>query len=383
VAVDVANPAEARWREVVPTRADAVVESVAYGRDVLAVTYLKEASSVTEIFQATGRPLGTLAQPGLGSSLLSASQDRTEAFLWFQSFNRPPMVYRVDLQTPTVPGRQWKAAAASVDPESVQVNRVRYRSKDGTDVSMFLVHSRDVTPNGALPTLLVGFGAFGVPMTPTFTGHWFQWFDAGGLIAVPHVRGGGEYGPAWHAAGSRDRKQTSFDDVIAAAEWLVANRYTNPQKLALYGATMGGLLSGGALVSRPDLFRAAVLMNPLTDMLRYDRFLQARAWTPEFGAPSEADAFRWLRAYSPYHRVTPGTQYPAVLLVASDGSATVHAGHARKMAARLQAATTSDPADQPVLLWVEPVDSDDAPHEAELRVLVDQRVFLTWQLGMN
>lgn len=383
VAVDVANPVEARWREIIPMRADAVIDAVVYGRGVLAVTYLRDASSVTEVFDFNGRPMGALAQPGIGTTLLTANTDRTEAFMRFESFNRPATVYRVDLGAPAVPGRQWKASNVPVDPESVVVERVQYRSKDGTNVSMFLLRRKDVAPNGALPTLLVGFGAFGLRMSPALTLDWFQWFDAGGLIAIPLVRGGGEYGQAWHEAGARERKAASFEDYIAAAEWLIANRYTTPRKLAVYGTSAGALLAGGAIVSRPDLFRAAVMLDPLADMLRYDRFLQARSWTPEFGSPAEPAAFTWLISYSPYHRVTRGTKYPAVLLVADEASPTVHPMHARKMAARLQAASGSDPADQPVLLWVEKADGREAIDTRTIRALVDQRAFLEWQLGMK
>jgi prolyl oligopeptidase len=383
VAVEVDNPAQARWRNIVPERSDAVIERVAFGRGLIVVTYVKHASNVTEVFTQSGRSLGVLAQPGIGTTSIATGEDRTEAFLLFQSFNHPPTVFRADLLSPTSRGAQWKASPAQVDPESVGVEQVRYRSKDGTEVSMFLVRRKDRTPNGARPTVLMGYGAFGVPMTPEFTAHWFQWFDAGGTLAVAHVRGGGEYGPAWHAAGVRDGKMKSFEDFIAAAEWLIVNGHTNAETLALYGGTAGGLLAGGALVERPDLFRAAILVSPLLDMLRYDRFLQARAWTPEFGAPSEPDAFTWLRGYSPYHRVTRGTTYPAVLLAASEAASAVHAMHARKMAARLQAATGSDPRERPVLLWVEKADSAASQTSDAMQTLVDQRVFLMWQLGVK
>ena len=309
VAVDITDPAEPRWRDVVPERRDASIADVAFGRGLIAVTYLRHASNVTEVFEPSGRPIGTLAQPGIGTTALATSDDRTEAFLLFQSFIHPPTVFRMDLRTPTEQGRQWKASVP-VKPESIVVEQVRYRSKDGTEVTMFLVRRQDLVPNGALPTLLAGYGALGVAMTPIYTADWAQWLDAGGLVAVPHVRGGGEYGASWHAAGARDRKTTSFDDFIAAAEWLIANRYTNPERLALYGVEAGGLLAGGALVSRPDLFRAAVLLRPLLDMLRYDRFGQASAFTQEFGPPADRAAFGWLRAYSPYQRVTPGNEVP-------------------------------------------------------------------------
>jgi len=377
------NPGQARWRDVVPERADAVIEDVAFGRGIIAVTYLKQASNVTEVFDQSGRALGALAQPGIGTTSLSASDDRTEAFLQFESFNHPPTIFRVDLRTPAVQGAQWQVSTAPVHPGDIRVEQVKYRSRDGTEVSMFLARRQDVTPNGALPTMLGGYGAFGVRMTPAFTASEFQWFDAGGLLAVPQVRGGGEYGPAWHAAGSRDRKAASFEDLIAAAEWLIANRYTNAEKLALYGEGAGGLLAGGVLVSRPDLFRAAVLINPLLDMFRYDRFLAARNWTPEFGAPADPEGFDWLRTYSPYQRVTRGTKYPGVLLVASETEPAVHALHARKMTARLQAATSGDPGERPVILWVERADGADSSEAGALQAIVDQRVFLMWQLGMH
>jgi prolyl oligopeptidase len=382
VAVDASNPVQARWRDVVPERADAVIERVTFGRNVIAVTYLKQASNVTEVFDHAGRTIGIVAQPGIGTTALAARDDGDDAFLAFSSFNRPQTILRVNLQSPAVRGSQWKASAAPVEPESIAVEQVRYPSKDGTPVSMFLVRKKDVAPNGALPTLLVGYGAFGVAMTPTYTAHWLQWFEAGGLLAVPHVRGGGEYGPAWHAAGARNRKTASFDDFVAAAEWLIANRYTEPAKLAMFGDAAGGLLAGGALVSRPDLFRAAVLIDPLLDMLRYDRFLQGPGWRPEFGAPAEREAFGWLRSYSPYHRVTRGARYPAVLLTGSERARAVHPMHARKMAARLQAATNAAPHEQPVLLQIGESDDAGGGGTRELRALVDQRVFLMWQLGM-
>jgi prolyl oligopeptidase len=383
VAVDVASPGEARWRDVVPERADATIEHVAFGRGLIAVTFMKQASNVTEIFDLSGQSIGTLAQPGIGTTLLGASDDRTEAFLSFQSFNQPPTIIRVDLQRPTVSGVPWKMSAAPVNPDSVGVELVRYRSNDGTEVSMFVVRRKDLTLNGSLPTLIVANGAFGVRMVPSFTADQVHWLESGGVLAVPHVRGGGEYGPAWRAAGARDRKQASFDDAVAAAEWLIANRYTQPDRLAIYGAAGGGLLAGGVLTSRPDLFRAAVLLSPLLDMIRYDRFLPASSWTPEFGTASDPTAFGWLRGYSPYHRVTRGTRYPAVLLTGSETMAGFHALHARKMTARLQAATSADPGERPVLLRIEKAGGLEAPAARALEALVDQWLFLMWQLGMN
>jgi prolyl oligopeptidase len=220
--------------------------------------------------------------------------------------------------------------------------------------------------------------------TPVFSATLFQWFEAGGVFALPNLRGGGEYGDAWHEAGMLDRKQNVFDDFIAAAEWLIANKYTDPAHLAIRGGSNGGLLTGAALTQRPDLFKVALVEVPLLDMLRYQDFLMARYWVPEYGSSENAEQFKFLRAYSPYQRVTPGTKYPAVLLTAGEHDSRVHAMHARKMAALLQASTASDPQEQPVLLWVD----RDAGHgqgkplNLRIRDVADWRIFVMWQLGM-
>ena len=221
-------------------------------------------------------------------------------------------------------------------------------------------------------------------MTPAFTPVMFHFFEAGGLYAVPNLRGGGEYGEAWHEAGMLDKKQNVFDDFIAAAEWLLAAGYTSPRKLAISGGSNGGLLTGAALTQRPELFRAVVVAVPLLDMLRYQRFLMARYWVPEYGSAEHADQFKYLFAYSPYHRVREGTKYPAVFLTAGEHDTRVHALHARKMAARLQRATSSDLAEQPVLLWVdrEAGHGQGKPLSLRLRDATDLRIFVMWQLGM-
>jgi len=201
---------------------------------------------------------------------------------------------------------------------------------------------------------------------------------------MANLRGGGEYGEEWHKAGTKLQKQNVFDDFIAAAEWLVANKYTSAEKLAISGGSNGGLLTGAMVTQRPDLFRAAVVAVPLLDMLRYQNFLMARYWVPEYGSAEDADQFKYLLAYSPYQHVKPGTKYPAVLLTAGEHDTRVHALHARKMAAALQAATTSDVSEEPVLLWVdrEAGHGQGKPLNLLLRDAVDQRIFVMWQLGM-
>jgi len=384
VAVSVAEPEQAHWRDIVPERPDAIIDSVSFGKGSIAVTYLMNASNVVEVFDLSGKSLGAVKQPGIGAAGVSAEVDRSEAYLTFTSFNYPTTIFRVDLTKPQAPPELWERPDVPVDPAIAEVEQVWYPSKDGTKISMFLVHRKGLTKQGDTPTMLTGYGGFNVSESPAFSATLFQWIEAGGLYAVPNLRGGGEYGDAWHEAGILGRKQNVFDDFIAAAEWLIANRYTNPQRIGITGASNGGLLTAAALTQRPDLFRAAIVGVPLLDMLRYQNFLMARYWVPEYGSAENADQFPFLHAYSPYHHVKQKTKYPAVLLTAGEHDSRVHASHARKMTALLQAATASDQAEQPVLLWVD----RDAGHgqgkplNLRIRDVADQRIFLMWQLGL-
>jgi prolyl oligopeptidase len=265
------------------------------------------------------------------------------------------------------------------------VKQVTYSSKDGTPVTMFVVHKKGLELNGRNPTLLTGYGGFNISMDPFFAATLFPWFEAGGVFAMPNLRGGGEYGKAWHEGGMLSRKQNVFDDFYAAAEWLIENRYTSAERLAITGGSNGGLLTGAAVTQRPELFGAVVIDVPLLDMLRYQHFLMARFWVPEYGdADRSAEEFAFLRAYSPYHNIRQGTRYPAVFLTAGENDTRVHPMHARKMAAALQAATASDPNEKPVLLWVDRDAGHGAGKPLELRIrdLVDERMFIMWQLGM-
>jgi len=384
IAVDANHPDEARWRAIVPERTDAVIESVSFAKGRIAVTYLKDASNVVEIFDMSGALQGDVTLPGIGAASVDAEVDRTEAYLSFASFNYPATIFQIDLAKPADPPVLWEQPPVPVDPSQVEVEQVWYPSKDGTKVSMFLVHKKGLAKTGDVPTLLTGYGGFNVSETPVFSAPLFQWFESGGLFALPNLRGGGEYGDAWHEAGMLDKKQNVFDDFIAAAEWLIAQGYTKPERLAISGGSNGGLLTGAALTQRPDLFRAVIVAVPLLDMLRYERFLMARYWVPEYGTAEDADQFAFLSKYSPYQQVKAGTKYPAVLLTAGEHDARVHALHARKMAALLQASTASDTSEQPVLLWVD----RDAGHgqgkplALRIRDAADQRLFIMWQLGM-
>ncbi len=382
VAVDLAHPQPERWREVVPEREGVAIEGVSLARGQLVVTSLQQASTRIERFRLDGTALGPLELPGIGSASIGTHPDRTDAFVSFQSFNEPRSIYRVDLVAGT--RELWARPEVPVDPSQVVVEQVTYPSRDGTPVTMFLVRKKDAKKDGERPTLLYGYGGFDVSLTPRFSATLFQWFEAGGVYAVANLRGGGEYGEAWHKAGQLERKQNVFDDFIAAAEHLVKSGWTRPERLAIAGGSNGGLLTGAVLVQRPDLCRAAVSSVPLLDMLRYHRFLMARFWVPEYGSAEDAEQFAFLRAYSPYHNVKAGTKYPAVLLTAGENDSRVHPLHARKMAARLQAATASEASERPVLLWVERAAGHGSgkPLSLRLQETVDERVFLMWQLGL-
>jgi len=343
------RPERGHWRELVPPRHDAVLEGARVLGDRLALSYLERATSRLRLTDLDGGLRHEVQLPTLGSLFgLGAEPDGHELFFGFSSYTVPPSVYRLDLMT----DRQtlWRRVEADVDPDRYEVRQVSVRSGDGTEVSMFLVSRRGLPRDGNAPTYLTGYGGFNISMTPAFSRSLLLWLEHGGLVAIPNIRGGGEYGESWHQGGMLGRKQNSFDDFIAAAEWLVRERYTRPERLAVAGGSNGGLLMGAVLTQRPDLFRAVVIQVPLLDMLRYHRFLIARLWIPEYGSPDDADAFRWLRAYSPYHHVRPGTNYPAVLLATAESDTRVDPMHARKMAARLQAATASA---HPVLLRLE------------------------------
>lgn len=378
------RPSQENWSDVVPHRADTILNNFSVAHGVLCVNLLFDASTRIELYALDGTPAGTLKLPGTGTASLSTARDRTEAFLSYQSYNEPDTIYHVDLTTPDATPRVWEKLDVPVDGSSVVVKRVKYSSKDGTEVGMFIIHKRGLQLDGNNPTILYGYGGFDIPMVPRFSATLFPFFDAGGVYAVANLRGGGEKGLEWHRAGMLKRKQNVFDDFIAAAEWLVDNGYTSPERLGVAGGSNGGLLTGAMLTQRPDLISAAIVAVPLLDMLRYEKFLMARYWVPEYGSAESQEQYAYLRAYSPYQNIKPGTKYPAVLLTAGENDMRVHPLHARKMAASLQAASASDQARSPILLWVDRDAGHGAGKPLHLRVrdVVDQRLFMMWQLGM-
>ncbi|MFI4897859.1 MAG: prolyl oligopeptidase family protein [Phycisphaerales bacterium JB059] len=382
VAIDLHNPDFANWKDLIPEDESLVIEGVSFARGIIAVQYMDKAATRIALHRMDGAPIGDLPLPGIGSAGLAASDDRTEAYLTFASFNMPRSIYRVDLATGD--RSLWDRPDVPVNPDAIVVKQVTYPSKDGTEVSMFIVHHEDVKLDGNNPTILYGYGGFNISLTPFFSSTMYPWYEKGGVYAIPNLRGGGEYGEAWHRAGMLDQKQNVFDDFIGAAEWLIDNGYTKPERLGVAGGSNGGLLTGAVVTQRPDLFAAAISAVPLLDMLRYQNFLMARYWVPEYGSAEDPEQFEFLREYSPYHNVTPGTKYPAMLITAGENDTRVHPLHARKMAALMQASTGSDPDEDPVLLWVD----RDAGHgqgkplHLRVRDVADQRIFMMWQTGM-
>ncbi len=380
--IDLNHPEFNSWKTVVAESKDLVIEGTSFARGIIAVQFLDSAKTRIALYRADGQSMGDLQLPGIGSGGLTVSEDRTDAFLSFSSYNMPRSIYHVDLAS----GQRelWASPDVPVDPSQIEVKQVWYDSKDGTPVSMFIVHKKGIELNGKNPTILYGYGGFDISMTPYFSSTMFPWYENGGVYAVANLRGGGEYGNAWHEAGMLENKQNVFDDFIGAGEWLIANGYTNPNQLGIAGGSNGGLLTGATVVQRPDLFSAVISAVPLLDMLRYQDFLMARYWVPEYGSAENPEQYAFLKKYSPYQNVKPGTKYPAVLFTAGENDARVHPMHARKMAALMQNSTGSDQQREPILLWVD----RDAGHgggkplNLQIRDVADQRIFMMWQLGM-
>lgn len=381
-AVDLRKPSRAHWKEIIPERKDAALQGLSLAKNQLVVEYLENATTRLVRHALDGRRLGDLALPGIGSASVTTEPGSSEAFITFESFNEPRSIYRVDLDEGS--RELWARPDVPVDPSKIEVKQVFYKSKDGTRVPMFIVHRRGLKLDGTNPTYLYGYGGFNVAMSPSFSATLFPWYEDGGVYALANLRGGSEYGEAWHRAGMLENRQNVFDDFIAAAEWLIDNDYTNPSRLAIAGGSNGGLLTGAVLTQRPDLFAAVISDVPLLDMLRYEKFLMARYWVPEYGSAEDPKQFAFIRRYSPYHNVKKGTKYPAVLLTAGENDTRVHPLHARKMAALLQASTGSDQTVDPILLWVDRSAGHGQGKPLDLRVrdVVDKRIFVMWQLGM-
>jgi prolyl oligopeptidase len=379
--VDLKQPSREGWREIIP-ESDANIEGFSLAGGKLFVNYLKSVRSSAKVFSADGRPVRDINFPSLGTvGGVSGRWESAEAFFMFTSFHVPTTIYRYNVNAGTQ--EEWARLKVPLESDQFEVKQVWYASKDGTQVPMFILHRKGLKPDSSNPTLLTGYGGFTQSLTPAFSQIAALWAERGGVYALPNLRGGGEFGEKWHKAGMLDKKQNVFDDFLAAAEWLTKNGYTEPSKLAISGGSNGGLLVGAALTQRPDLFRAVVCRYPLLDMVRYHKFLVAKFWVPEYGSSDDPQQFKSLYAYSPYHRVKPGTKYPAVLFITGDADTRVAPLHARKMAALLQASTGSG---SPILLHYDTKAGHvgaATPVTKRIDDLTDELSFLFWQLGVK
>ncbi|MFP4120907.1 prolyl oligopeptidase family serine peptidase [Coleofasciculus sp.] len=348
IAIDIHNPARQNWQEIIP-QAPETLEDVGVLNNQFVADYLKDARSSIKIFDLNGAFVREVELPGIGSAGgFGGKRYDPETFYVFTSFTTPATIYRYDMVTGE--SSLFRQPTVDFDPTQYETRQVFYPSKDGTQVPMFITHKKGLVLDGNNPTYLYGYGGFNVSLTPSFSISNLVWMEMGGVYGIPNLRGGGEYGEDWHQAGTKLNKQNVFDDFIAAAEWLIENKYTCPQKLAIGGGSNGGLLVGACMTQRPDLFRAALPSVGVMDMLRFHKFTIGWAWCSDFGSPENPEEFKALYAYSPLHNLKPGTAYPATLITTADHDDRVVPAHSFKFAAALQAAHAGD---NPVLIRIE------------------------------
>jgi len=378
--VDLKNPGRDHWREVIP-EGENVLDGLTLAGGKLVVAVTENVVNHAKIYDTNGKLVREIKPPTLGSLFYQGGNwDSNEAFYGFNSFHIPATTYRYDMAT----GHEtvWFQSKVPFPTDRYEVKQIWYPSKDGTKIPMFLAHAKGLKLDGSHPTLLTGYGGFNLNSTPGFSAFAATWIASGGVYALANMRGGGEFGEAWHHAGMLDKKQNVFDDFIAAGEWLVKNKYTSPERLAIRGGSNGGLLMGAMITQRPDLFAAVICSYPLLDMIRYDKFLVAKYWVPEYGSADKPDEFKYIYAYSPYQHVKQGAKYPAVLFISGDSDTRVAPLHARKMTALMQAANSSD---KPILLHYETKagHSGGTPLGKQIDNTTDELNFLMWQLKMT
>ena len=380
IAIDTTKPGEAP-KEIVP-QSDEALDAADYVGGRFICSYLKDAKTQVRIFDVIGKKLGEVSFPGMGTAAgFSGKPDDPETFYSFTGFTRPTTIYRYDVAT----GENKIVFQPKVDfnPDDYTTEQVFYPSKDGTKIPMFITYKKGLKRDGQAATYLYAYGGFSISITPTFSASNLTWLEMGGVYAVANLRGGGEYGEAWHEAGMKLSKQNVFDDFIGAAEWLIAHKYTSTPKLAIGGGSNGGLLVGACLTQRPDLFGATLPAVGVMDMLRFQRFTIGWAWTSDYGsADDDAVMFKYLRGYSPYHNLKPGTKYPATMVTTSDHDDRVVPAHSYKFAAALQA-DQAGPA--PVLIRIETKSGHGAgrPTAKVIEESADRWAFLWRELGMH
>lgn len=336
------------WKDVVPESEDTMT-GINLLNNQFVVNYLRHASTQIKIYGLDGKHVRDVELPGIGSAGgFGGRRGDSETFYTFSSYNSPPTIYRYDMKTGA--SVQFRQAKVDIVPSNYEVRQEFFTSKDGTRVPMFIVHKKGLKLDGTNPTILHGYGGFNISQTPGFSVSRIVWMDMGGVFVEVNLRGGGEYGKAWHEAGTKLKKQNVFDDFIGAGEWLIANKYTSPKKLAIQGGSNGGLLVGAVLNQRPDLFGAALPAVGVMDMLRFTQFTVGRAWTSDYGSPDNPEEFKAIYAYSPLHNVKPGTKYPATMVTTADHDDRVFPAHSFKYTAAMQAAQTGN---APILIRIE------------------------------
>lgn len=347
ISIDLENPGRDNWIEVLPEQED-VFSQARYMDGQFIISFMHNAHSILRVYGRDGTFKQEVTLPTMGFiEGLAGKQKQTELFVSFTSFLYPSMNLHYDLKTSVL--KPFSKQEMKFNPEDFETSQVFYPSKDGTEVSMYLVHRKGLKLDGTNPCLLYGYGGFNIPVTPSFSASRILWLELGGIYAVANLRGGSEYGEEWHQAGMLENKQNVFDDFMAAAEWLIANNYTQPQKLAIEGRSNGGLLVSTCMTQRPDLYGAVICGVPVTDMLRFHKFTVGRYWIPEYGDPENADHFEFMFRYSPLHNVKPA-KYPATMVVTAHGDDRVVPGHAYKFTATVQEAQEGT---QPILIRVD------------------------------
>ena len=346
IAIDLDNPAPENWRTIIPEQDDTIMFSSIINNQLVLI-YMHNAYNLVKIYDLDGSFIRDVPLPGIGSIVeFSGSQNDTEMFLHFTSYLYAPTIFRYDFAAHTL--TTWKESGIDFPVDEYETEQVFYESKDGTKVSMFITHKKDMPLDGNNPTILYGYGGYSISLTPEFHPQILSWLALGGVYVVANLRGGAEYGEDWHQAGMLENKQNVFDDFIAAGEWLVENRYTSAKKLAIMGGSNGGLLVSVCMIQRPDLFGAVICRVPVTDMLRYHKFTAGRFWTPEYGnAEENPEHFAFMYNYSPLHNVKQDETYPPLLITTADHDDRVVPLHSKKFAATIQEA---DSGQNPLLL---------------------------------
>ena len=377
---DVDHPEKKYWKSFIPQDEKDKLVYLSPIAGKIYTAYKHNAYTKIKIFNLQGKYLKDLELPTIGSAHIKGYWSQPETWVSFSSFTYPSTTFKYHFADDKL--EVYKKFPVEIDVSGMTAEQVWYKSKDGTPISMFLVHRKDLKKNGLNPVYLYGYGGFNISLSPRFSTSYVVWVEAGGMLAIPNVRGGGEYGKEWHEAGMKEKKQNVFDDFIAAAEWLIDNKYTNPEKLAIAGGSNGGLLVGAVAMQRPDLCKVVDCAVPLLDMLKYHKFGYSNVWSEEYGSSDDPEGFQYIRAYSPYHNVVDGTDYPAMLITGSANDARTDPLHAMKMVARLQEA---NPKGDPVLLLVRKSSGHHGGTTLTVQIehAAEERAFIMDQLGMK